>query len=374
MKKNIKTRNISIILFIAIFIAFRASADAKVLMQPYLQGLDSESVFVMVETDSKKPVTVKFGEDKTLPMQANTLFYMPTTENTYVHKIYIQNLNPGSKYYYQAVHGDYQSVTAEFRTMVAPGESFRFGVFGDCRSNPKMNTKLAKALAGEKPLFSLFLGDLCNTSSYDSWKEEFFVKAQLDLAATSPFFNAFGNHEDWEQNAKVFTQSPGPSREDGEYVNKPFYSFDCGDAHFLVLNTEVGVGERSEQFKFAKKDLESTDKKWKFVAFHIPAYCAGGHGENKNMKRMTTKIFEPAGVDVVFNGHSHFYQRNFVNGVYHVIAAGGGAPLYSPKSKSYVQKSAKKHHYGYVDVSPGKLSVRFIDDDGKVVDEFEIAK
>ncbi len=111
--------------------------------------------------------------------------------------------------------------------------------------------------------------------------------------------------------------------------------------HVLVLNNEIPDDEKSPQFAFAQSDLSSTKRVWKVVICHRPAYCAGGHGEDDDMKKMSEKIFEPNHIDVVLSGHSHFFQHNLVNGIHHMVIGSAGAPLYNLGTASYVVKSAK---------------------------------
>ena len=68
------------------------------------------------------------------------------------------------------------------------------------------------------------------------------------------------------------------------------------------------------------------------------------------------------------------YQHNLVNGIHHVITAGGGAPLYDPEKANYVVKSAKEHHYCIVEINSDRFSLTAKDLDGKVIDSFEIKK
>ena len=84
---------------------------------------------------------------------------------------------------------------------------------------------------------------------------------------------------------------------------------------------------------------------------------------------MSKELFEKYNVDFVFNGHSHFYQHNLVNGIHHMILAGGGAPLYTPKKKSYVKKSAKKYHYAIADVSSSEFIINIYDKENNLIDK-----
>jgi len=91
-----------------------------------------------------------------------------------------------------------------------------------------------------------------------------------------------------------------------------------------------GYSINSPQYNFIAADLAATTKPWKIVTTHAPAYASGGHGEDEDMIAMTNDIFEPNGVNLVIAGHNHFYQRNYVNGIHHLIIGSAGAPLVEP--------------------------------------------
>lgn len=344
---------------------------SKLLMRPYLQNITPTTITVMVETDTKDPVTVIYGKDK-LNQFAYTSFYRVAEDRrneTYVHRVILQNLEPNMIYQYRAVHKGDTSELFTFHSYIPEGVPFRVGIMGDNRSGPEIHSKKSKKLSQHKPHILIYTGDLSYSGKYFEWKNEFFTDEEQKLISTAPFYNSLGNHEGKTELTKVFLQAPSSPSND-EY----YYSFDYGNIHFLILNTETDVSPSSPQWKFAEQDLASTNKRWKIVVFHIPAYSAGGHGENKKMQEFTSKVLEKYNVDLVLNGHNHFYQRNKVNGIYHLVFGGGGSPLYDPKDAPYVEKSVKDYHYGIMDVSENKLKLTVYDLRDNVIDQLEISK
>ncbi len=353
-----------------IFITSR-TAHAEILTKPYLQAVTANSIYVLVETNSAESLMVDYGTTKKYGSKAKDEFYVKTQKkkSSYVHRIKLTGLQANTKYYYKVTGKGKKISKSSFTTAANPGTSFKFAVQGDSRSNPKIFAKVVKGMAGHNPRFALYTGDIAYDSDYKTWKKDFFIKEQRKFAASVPFFNAVGNHEGWKQNTKAFTQAP-----ESDSGKQDYYSFEYGDLFVLVLNTEAALNFGKGQLKFAVESLKKTKRKWKIVVFHIPAYCGGGHGESKTMKKITKEIFEPLGVDIVLSGHSHFYQRNYVNGVYHIIMAGGGAPLYKPKKAKYTQKSVRKHHFGIFDVSPDTLQLNVYDLKDKIIDILMLTK
>ena len=67
---------------------------------------------------------------------------------------------------------------------------------------------------------------------------------------------------------------------------------------------------------------------------------------------------------MVFTGHDHLYLRKTVDGIPHIIAGGGGAPLYAN------EKDGGFYHFIVVTVDGDKVSAEVIDIKGKVRDKF----
>ena len=104
-------------------------------------------------------------------------------------------------------------------------------------------------------------------------------------------------------------------------------SWDYGNAHFLVLEVDgyVSVDPGSQQYRWLGSDLSTTAKTWKFVFFHIPLYSCGLSGDpDLEARAALHPLFQRHGVDIVFNGHDHNYQRHVVDGVTYVVTGGGG--------------------------------------------------
>jgi len=60
---------------------------------------------------------------------------------------------------------------------------------------------------------------------------------------------------------------------------------------------------------------------------HHPAYTwCQGHTESANVQNYLVPLFEQYGVDMVFYGHCHVYERYVNNGVQYILSGGGGAP------------------------------------------------
>jgi hypothetical protein len=64
--------------------------------------------------------------------------------------------------------------------------------------------------------------------------------------------------------------------------------------------------------QWAEEDLAKSDARWKFVFFHRPPYTGGTHTGDERVQAAIVPLLEKAGVDVVFAGHSHVYERTYL--------------------------------------------------------------
>jgi hypothetical protein len=358
----------SFLMFTAVFTSAFAQSGTLV-MTPYLQAVTTKSIYVLVESTSADVLSVEYGTTESYGSRASTESIEQTTEKTFVHNVKLSGLSPNTVYHYRSVLSDTASQDASFRTAPTPGTGFRFAWMADCRSGVEIHDIISKRIADANPVLSLYGGDLCLNSSYSSFKDQFFRADERALIARVPFFNTPGNHEKWSQNTRAFTQAP-----DSPSGIQEYYSFDYGDMHVLILNTEIDYSEGSPQYIYAQNDLSSTSKPWKVVIYHKPAYCSGGHGENSKMIAISEKIFEPNHVDVVMNGDSHFFQHNLVNGIHHMILGSAGAPLYTLGSAPYVVKAARDYSYGIIDVTPTSFNMMVYNDKGMPLDTLLLKK
>lgn len=118
---------------------------------------------------------------------------------------------------------------------------------------------------------------------------------------------------------------------------KGYYSFDLGDWHLVALNTNhdclaVPCDAESEQLKWLEADLAASTKKCTLAYWHHPRWNSGSHGD---FARATAiwKSLQEHGVELVLNGHEHFYERvGPVDGMVQLTVGTGGIG-FSPYAK-----------------------------------------
>jgi len=349
--------------FLSAFIGSVALGDA-VKQVPWLAGVTDSTVYACLEATNTSAATVDFGLTNTYGMTATTTgsggSAQSTTASTYVHNVKLTGLQPNTQYHYRVTQG--ASVSADYAFWTAPqaGTPAHWGFAADCRTYTTTHNNVAGQFASHNPRMMVYGGDLCNTSSYNDWTNEWFVPNQSAVNAVSPFVNSAGNHEGWNNQTKAFTQAPTGDPD--------YFSFDYGDSHILVLNYMLSQANGSAQWNFAAADLAATDNKWKVVVNHSPAYCYGGHGNDAEVVAMTTQIFEPNDVKLVMAGHTHFYQHNLVNGIHHMVIGSMGAPLRPTGTGPGLVYTESTECYGIIDTTADTLTLTTYRGDGSLLE------
>ena len=360
------------------------SAQATVVHGPMLQGATTTNIYVLVEctTNANSPMTINFGTTTAYGSSASTLSAVVSSASptTYVHRIKLTGLQPNTLYHYQLTGQSAPATDYSFRTLVNPGTPFRFAWTADYRDSSEAGVHgqisgriLNSHNSPMPPLFDLTGGDYSVTNTYAKWTNQWIVPSELALEAALPAYLNPGNHDLWRSGTcmRTFAQAPDSTGTNG------YYSFDCGDVHVIAINNYTNYVSGTPQWNWAAADVTNSLKAWKIAMFHEPAYtyASGGHGSNTNMQDMTTAVFEPGGVKVVFAGHNHFYQHNLVNGIRHLTVGAAGAPLYAVSSNAaYTVKTVSDNCYLIGDVTPTNLHLVVYNNVGTVLDTIDLIK
>jgi hypothetical protein len=119
---------------------------------------------------------------------------------------------------------------------------------------------------------------------------------------------------------------------------------------------------------------------FRLVFQHHPMYSSGPGSDlhlARAMRTLVAPVYAATGVDVVFNGHDHFYERTApIRGIVYVTTGAGGAELYERQQSNDFTVSLvnDRHSYTYVEVRGRTLLLRQTDTEGRAVDALEITK
>jgi 3',5'-cyclic AMP phosphodiesterase CpdA len=154
------------------------------------------------------------------------------------------------------------------------------------------------------------------------------------------------------------------------------------DSNISLDRASTGEGG---MLKWLEDDLRSTTKFWRIVYFHHPPYGTGPTQTNLQsalVRDLIVPILERNGVQLVFSGHEHSYQRtvpvrNGVAspdglGVTYFTSGGGGGGLYPIYPSPLIAAGASEYHYLRVHVGTGRLNVNAVGLNGMELDSWSI--
>jgi 3',5'-cyclic AMP phosphodiesterase CpdA len=146
-----------------------------------------------------------------------------------------------------------------------------------------------------------------------------------------------------------------------------WYAIERGDLLGIALDSTMPANP--EQLAWLEKTLAESHATWKLVGFHHPPYSSGMHGSNEAVRAAFVPLFEKYGVQIVFSGHEHDYERtNPINGVTYIVT-GGGSRTRRTGIDDFTAVAYSTHHYVDMNVYTDHIVLRAIDQDGRQFDE-----
>lgn len=353
-----------------------------------------------------------------------------------------------------------------FRTRKTPDQPLHFVVVGDLADDRPPHREVAAQMARAQPEFLIVCGDIVyDRGRLSQYMANFWPAycnpAQPDpavgapLMQSVPFYAVLGNHDvELADLAKIpdafaafyffhpprnapagpwTTVIPGAPEQVANfksaasgagYPHLSLYSFDNGPAHFLVLDSDNYVPVTDPAFHdWIRRDLTGSRAVWKFVFFHHPGFNSNRKHAGEQKMRLLAPLFEECGVDAVFAGHVHDYQRSkplrftpndpapknatgpirgtfaldeqfdgvthtVPRGIVYFVTGGGGSDLYTrtpgesdllvPDPDTATSFTAKfisdRHSFSVIDLDARQLTLRQIDLKGNEVDRVTITK
>lgn len=322
--------------------------------------------------------------------------------NMNIHSVTLTELKPGTGYIYQVSDGDGWSESHTFFTAAVKVPRFKFLVFGDSQSinYEAWETTLHQAYQrNPDAAFFTNMGDLVDVGQdYAHW-DKWFSAAQ-GVIDTIPAMPLTGNHENYTPERRfsmpiLFTAQFKVPLNGPESFKRQAYSFDYGDVHFTVLDSQAGEQAQfvptmlEEEKAWLEQDLAATDKKWKVVYLHRPPYHNKMGGENKNIKMAFVPILDKYHVDVAFTAHEHAYARSYPlyndqvvdspdKGTIYVATGRSGTKTYKDTAinewNTFFYNPLDEPNYLVVEVEGNVLNVRTYKQSGILIDDWSIHK
>jgi predicted phosphodiesterase len=250
-------------------------------------------------------------------------------------------------------------------------KSVRFAVIGDSGTGDRAQYEVAQRMEAYRQAvkfdFVIMLGD----NIYGSHSPRDFVKKFEQpykplLDAGVKFYASLGNHDD----------------PDDERLYKPFnmggeryYAFRKGEVGFFALDSNY---MDPKQLSWLERNLKNSQGTWKICFFHHPLYNDGRHhGADADLRTQVLPLFQRYGVNAVFSGHEHVYQRiKPENNIYYFVLGNSGKLMTHDfgEARERVKGFDTDQSFMLVEIAGDKLYFQTISRRGETIDSGELPK
>lgn len=376
---------------------------------------NSTSRTIMWQSDSSEPDAVieyrLVSSDDIKTLSASDAAFTDDGSMTYIHEGTIIDLTPDTKYEYRIGYStDRRSDWYPLETAGA-GE-YEVLIYPDSQSGDYSGwEQLVKNSADRNPNAALYIsmGDLVDNGE-QAYQWRTWLDSIKPLSARIPLAPTLGNHEmytlDWKmREPRAYLNYFDVPSNGNTTFDRHYYSYDYGDVHYVVLDTQLYESNHEDnhdvhhpdlydvQVQWLRQDLASNTKKWTVVlmhrdpfqyAFNRPGASRATGFDEEGVLFMP--IFDEFNVDLVLSAHLHSYRnrghvRNFerdASGPLYIltgIAGDARRPNWQQHPLDvYVAPDREKNNYMTMTVTPNRLVVRAFLADGTQIDESVIEK
>jgi len=243
-------------------------------------------------------------------------------------------------------------------------DSLKFAAIGDNGTGDRPQYEVAQQMTRLHSEFPFDLVIMLGDNMYGSQRPADFTRkfeqpyAPL-LSIGVKFQAALGNHDTPEQ---IFYK---PYNMNGQR----YYTYTRNNVRFFALDSTL---MDRKQVAWIESALRDSREDWKICYFHHPLYSnAARHGSSVDLRILIEPIFVKYGVNVVFSGHDHVYERiqpqkginYFVSG-----AAGQLRPGDMRRSSETAVSFDQDQSFMAVEISGTDMFFQAISRTGKTVD------
>jgi Calcineurin-like phosphoesterase len=379
----------------------------------------------------------------------------------------LTRLRAGTEFDYRVSKNGEVVFAARGKARASAEQPYRFVVTGDTGADTDQERRIVYQIHRANPDFFAIAGDIVySTGRMSEYRQKYYPIYNADVASAetgAPLvrsrlsFAAIGNHDagtsdltrdpdgqayfvTWSfplngpytqagvENTQVIKGPPERLKAHLAMLRPTFprmanYSLDYGNSHWTFIDSNVYVDWSDAYLRnWLARDLAAArGATWKFVVFHHPPFNSSRAHFNEQQMRLISDIFEHRGVDIVFSGHVHNYQRTHPlkflakpaqdrsfkvatpyvvdgdfeldtafdgerdttpEGVLYIITGAGGAGAYDPDQTDNTptwQPFTKKfvsdvYSFTVVDVDGKTLTLRQVSETGDQLDRIVVTK
>jgi predicted MPP superfamily phosphohydrolase len=243
--------------------------------------------------------------------------------------------------------------------------SVRFAAIGDMGTGEKPEFETSDQMVQQRKGFPfdfvILLGDnIYGGHSSNDLEKKFAQPYKALLDGGVKFYASLGNHDDAsERFYKPFNMN-----------GANYYSFKKGNVHFFALDSNY---MDPKQIDWLQKELQGAgNSDWKICFFHHPLYSsARKHGPATDLRLLLEPIFQKYGVNVVFAGHEHVYERiKPQKGIYYFTEGSSGQLREGGLDRSDITAAGFDTDRAFllIEIADDQLYFEAVSRTGKVVD------
>ena len=261
-------------------------------------------------------------------------------------------------------------VVAQELALPTVPNSLKFAVIGDSGSGDSEQYDVANQMARFRGKFPFDMVIMLGDNIYGGQGPADLVKKfsqpyKALLDAGVKFYASLGNHDDPKNRQYPLWNMGG----------QLYYTYATKNVRFFALDSSK-VDQK--ELTWLEGALKSAQEEWKICYFHHPLYSDGGtHGSAIDVRVVFEPLFVTYGVNVVFAGHDHIYERiTPQKGIYHFVEGSSGqlrkgdAKRSSMNAKSFDQDMT----FMLVEVAGNEMSFQAISRTGTTVDSGTIQR
>jgi len=180
-------------------------------------------------------------------------------------------------------------------------------------------------------------------------------------------------------------------------LDQPWYSFDYGNIHFILMSTEHNFQKGSAQNIWLETALSSVNRSpppWIIFSGHRPMYIDSIYDNPPDgdqpvaalLRKSLEHLLLKYKVDLALWGHNHSYQRTCPvyneqctsGSTTHVVIGMAGMSLthgLEPKTPSWsVYNNDREYGFTVIRTTETKLEMKFFNNEGDLRDHFSLSK
>lgn len=390
------------------------NSEGRYIRQIVAQDNSTSRTIMWQSDNSESDAIIEYRLEESKNIQsigATDKAFTDDDSTTYIHEATLTGLTPNTKYEYRVGYSNDRR--SDWYSLETAGSSvYDVLIYPDSQSGDYSAwEQIVKDSAHRNPRTALYIsmGDLVDNGE-QAYQWRTWLNSIRPLSATVPLATTLGNHEmytlDWKMREpyaylNYFAVPPNGN----EVFNRRYYSYDFGDVHYVVLDTQLYESNHEDnhnthhpdlydvQVQWLRQDLAANTKKWTVVLMHRDPFqyaidrpdASRDVGFNEEGV-LFMPIFDEFNVDLVLSAHLHSYRnrghvRNFnrdASGPLYILTGIAGDTR-RPKWKEhpldvYVAPDRDKNNYMAMTVTPNKLIVKAFLPDGTQLDESVLEK